>query len=148
AEPTLESTELAWVTRTAMGPDVQDLAHAATWGLLRTARNEHPERRLRLVDVGPEPFDGGLVLCALGTNDEPELVLRGGQAHAPRLGRVRAEVASAAARWNGDGTVLLTGGTGELGRTVAEHLVRAHGVTHLLLTSRRGMEAPGASELV
>ncbi|MDN3279530.1 SDR family NAD(P)-dependent oxidoreductase, partial [Frankia sp. RB7] len=46
------------------------------------------------------------------------------------------------------GTVLITGGAGELGREVARHLVTEHGVRHLLLTSRRGMAAPGASELV
>ena len=47
------------------------------------------------------------------------------------------------------GTVLITGGgAGELGREVARHLVAKHGVRHLLLTSRRGMATPGASELV
>ena len=46
------------------------------------------------------------------------------------------------------GTVLITGGAGELGREVARHLVERHGVRHLLLTSRRGLETPGAAELV
>ncbi|MEU0581842.1 SDR family NAD(P)-dependent oxidoreductase, partial [Streptomyces griseoincarnatus] len=45
------------------------------------------------------------------------------------------------------GTVLVTGGTGELGREVARHLVTRHGVRHLVLTSRRGSAAPGAAEL-
>src|SRR4029077_15388541 len=45
-------------------------------------------------------------------------------------------------------TVLITGGMGELGRELARHLVVGHGVRHLLLTSRRGLEMPGASELV
>ncbi len=43
-----------------------------------------------------------------------------------------------------DGTVLITGGTGGLGRELARHLVAGHGVRHLLLASRRGLEAPGA----
>ncbi|KJC42519.1 hypothetical protein UB31_24310, partial [Bradyrhizobium sp. LTSP849] len=51
-------------------------------------------------------------------------------------------------RLEAGGTVLITGGAGELGREVARHLVTEHGVRHLLLTSRRGMAAPGASELV
>ncbi|WP_246791519.1 type I polyketide synthase [Bradyrhizobium commune] len=51
-------------------------------------------------------------------------------------------------RLEADGTVLITGGAGELGREVARHLVADHGVRHLLLTSRRGMAAPGASELI
>ncbi|WP_433733313.1 type I polyketide synthase [Nocardia sp. CA-129566] len=47
-----------------------------------------------------------------------------------------------------DGTVLITGGTGTLGGLLARHLVAEHGVRSLVLTSRRGMEAPGAAELV
>ncbi|MGW6118091.1 type I polyketide synthase [Nocardia sp. NPDC055165] len=46
-----------------------------------------------------------------------------------------------------DGTVLVTGGTGGLGALAARHLVATHGVRHLLLTSRRGPDADGASEL-
>ncbi|WP_063048054.1 type I polyketide synthase [Nocardia vulneris] len=46
------------------------------------------------------------------------------------------------------GTVLITGGTGGLGATVARHLVARHGVRHLVLASRRGMTADGATELV
>ncbi|MEV6874190.1 SDR family NAD(P)-dependent oxidoreductase [Amycolatopsis sp. NPDC051128] len=45
-----------------------------------------------------------------------------------------------------DGTVLITGGTGALGAALARHLVR-DGVKHLVLTSRRGMAAPGAAAL-
>src|SRR5260370_41239778 len=51
-------------------------------------------------------------------------------------------------RLDADGTVLITGGAGELGREVARHLVAGHGVRHLLLTSRRGLQTPGACELV
>jgi pimaricinolide synthase PimS3 len=46
-----------------------------------------------------------------------------------------------------EGTVLVTGGTGVLGQLIARHLVRSHGVRHLLITSRRGVAAPGAAEL-
>ncbi|AQS67524.1 type I polyketide synthase [Streptomyces pactum] len=45
------------------------------------------------------------------------------------------------------GTVLITGGTGTLGTLLARHLVTRHGITSLLLTSRRGPDAPGAAEL-
>ncbi|MEU6085171.1 SDR family NAD(P)-dependent oxidoreductase [Streptomyces sp. NPDC047108] len=47
-----------------------------------------------------------------------------------------------------EGTVLVTGGTGGLGALVARHLVTEHGIRHLLLASRRGLDAPGARELV
>jgi len=46
------------------------------------------------------------------------------------------------------GTVLITGGTGTLGRRLAHHLVTRHGVRHLLLVGRSGAAAPGAAELV
>ncbi|MEU5274571.1 SDR family NAD(P)-dependent oxidoreductase [Streptomyces hygroscopicus] len=48
---------------------------------------------------------------------------------------------------DGRGTVLITGGTGVLGAVVARHLVEARGVRRLVLTSRQGMQAPGAEEL-
>ncbi|MER5873110.1 SDR family NAD(P)-dependent oxidoreductase, partial [Streptomyces sp. NPDC002044] len=45
------------------------------------------------------------------------------------------------------GTVLITGGTGTLGSALARHLVTERGVRDLLLTGRRGPQAPGAREL-
>ena len=45
------------------------------------------------------------------------------------------------------GTVLITGGTGSLGRQVARRLVNEHGVRELVLASRRGPAADGADEL-
>ncbi len=46
-----------------------------------------------------------------------------------------------------DGTVLITGGTGAIGRALARHLVTEHGARRLLLAGRRGPDAPGAAEL-
>ncbi|MEU1702989.1 SDR family NAD(P)-dependent oxidoreductase [Streptomyces pseudogriseolus] len=46
-----------------------------------------------------------------------------------------------------EGTVLLTGGLGGIGRTTARHLVAEHGVKHLLIAGRRGPDTPGAAEL-
>ena len=45
------------------------------------------------------------------------------------------------------GTVLITGGTGVLGGAVARHLVGEHGVRSVVLASRRGPQAAGATEL-
>nr|BAO66529.1 type I polyketide synthase [Streptomyces sp. MJ635-86F5] len=46
------------------------------------------------------------------------------------------------------GTVLVTGGTGSLGRLAARHLASEHGVRRLLLTSRTGPAAPGTPEFL
>ncbi|WP_225732734.1 type I polyketide synthase, partial [Nocardia sp. JCM 34519] len=48
---------------------------------------------------------------------------------------------------NPDGTVLITGGTGGLGRELAEHLVTERGMRRLLLIGARGPAADGAAEL-
>ncbi|MFG3158179.1 SDR family NAD(P)-dependent oxidoreductase, partial [Streptomyces sp. NPDC048219] len=45
------------------------------------------------------------------------------------------------------GTVLITGAGGTLGRLVARHLVKQHGIRSLLLVSRRGAAADGMPEL-
>ncbi|WP_416069215.1 SDR family NAD(P)-dependent oxidoreductase [Streptomyces buecherae] len=46
-----------------------------------------------------------------------------------------------------EGTALVTGGTGGLGREVARHLVAERGVRNLVLVSRRGPDAEGAADL-
>ncbi|MFE9253507.1 SDR family NAD(P)-dependent oxidoreductase, partial [Streptomyces sp. NPDC007088] len=46
-----------------------------------------------------------------------------------------------------DGTVLITGAGGVLGRLVARHLVEEHGMRRLLLVSRRGPDAEGMPRL-
>jgi len=45
-------------------------------------------------------------------------------------------------RLDPQGTVLVTGGTGTLGKLVARHLVAEHGVRNLVLVSRNGGEVP------
>ncbi|MEV6624691.1 SDR family NAD(P)-dependent oxidoreductase [Amycolatopsis sp. NPDC051106] len=127
---------LAVVTRGAVsvaGEDV-DPALATVWGLVRAAEAENPGRFV-LVD--------GDVETALASG-EPEVAVRDGKAYVPRF---VAATPSGDLGWNLDRTVLITGGTGGLGAVVAKHLVTNHGVRHLLLTSRRGADAPGAADL-
>ncbi|NKI44246.1 type I polyketide synthase [Streptomyces physcomitrii] len=147
---------LVFVTRRAMDVPGQapeagtDPVAAAVWGLLRSAQSEHPGL-FRLLDTdGTEP--PALLAAAVRGLDEPGLALRGGAAHAPRLTRAALPAADAEAPWPGgefgpEGTVLLTGGLGVLGRAVARHLVTAHGVRHLLLVSRSGGGAGAADEV-
>ncbi|WP_156687849.1 type I polyketide synthase [Mycobacterium sp. Marseille-P9652] len=63
---------------------------------------------------------------------------------ARHIGKVVMTLPSALA----SGTVLITGGTGMAGATLARHLVAHHGVRDLVLLSRRGPHAAGADELV
>ncbi|WP_189062350.1 beta-ketoacyl reductase, partial [Micromonospora parathelypteridis] len=115
---------------------------AAVQGLVRSAQTENPGRFV-LLDLGATPVTSELLGVALGSG-EPELVLRDGRWLAPRLVRVVASPVSVSA----DGTVLITGGTGALGALLARHLVVEHGLRSLVLTSRRGLDAPGAVGLV
>ncbi|UED88771.1 SDR family NAD(P)-dependent oxidoreductase [Streptomyces profundus] len=134
---------LAVVTSGAVAThETPDLAGAAVWGLVRSAQSEDPGRFL-LIDVA-DPDDRTAVHAALASG-EPRVVVRDGVAHAPRLARLTAALEEPSVAF-GD-TVLITGGTGVLGGLVARHLVTEHGVRRLLLTSRRGAEAPGAAEL-
>ncbi|MEU0082461.1 type I polyketide synthase [Micromonospora tulbaghiae] len=150
ADARLERAELVWVTRGAVDAGegrIGDLDRAGVWGVVRAVRGEFPDRSIRLVDVDDVgELSGGEVERALAVAGEPELVVRGGEIRAARL--VRVDAAAAGVEFAEGGRVLVTGGTGELGRALAGHLVREHGVRHLVLTSRRGLDAPGARELV
>ncbi|MEU0838783.1 SDR family NAD(P)-dependent oxidoreductase [Streptomyces sp. NPDC005962] len=137
------SSRLVVVTRGAT--DGTDLGHAAVWGLVRAAAGEHPGRFV-LVDLDADADDDAELPETALRLDEPEIAVRGGQILVPRLARVPA--LDGAPAWGPDGTVLITGGTSGLGALTARHLAGEHGVRSLLLTSRRGMDAPGASELV
>ncbi len=48
---------------------------------------------------------------------------------------------------NPDGTALITGGTGVLGTLTAHHLITTHDLKNVVLISRNGPDAPGATEL-
>ncbi|MPZ80822.1 MAG: SDR family NAD(P)-dependent oxidoreductase [Actinophytocola sp.] len=145
AEPRFANTRLAVVTNgaVAVGPDeLPNLAQAAVLGLVRSAQAEHPDR-ITLVDTDGHPLSRGILPAAL-TTGEPQIALRAGAVHVPRLARLASDVDGVAAL---DGTVLVTGATGTLGKLFARHLVTRHGATHLLLVSRRGPAAAGATEL-
>ncbi|GAA1938452.1 hypothetical protein GCM10009837_75910 [Streptomyces durmitorensis] len=152
AEPLLRDTELVWVTCGAVdaGDGVRDLAHAPVWGLVRAARNEHSDRVVRLIDIDTGIDDAAVLEHALAVVGEPEMAVRGGKPSVARLTRVPAtpERGAVGRVLDPQGTVLVTGAPGELGSALARHLVTAHGVRHLTLTSRRGPDAPGADDLV
>nr|BAC57029.1 protomycinolide IV synthase 2 [Micromonospora griseorubida] len=126
------------------GHGLTDPAAAVAWGLVRAAQTEHPGRFV-LVDLDDDDRSRR-ALSRILADDIGQVAIRSGVAHVPRL--VPVTVAAADEPWDPDGTVLITGGTGALGRAVARHVVQRHGVRHLLLAGRQGREAPGVAELV
>jgi acyl transferase domain-containing protein/NAD(P)-dependent dehydrogenase (short-subunit alcohol dehydrogenase family)/acyl carrier protein len=146
----LADTRLAILTRHAIevrpGEGVADLHHAPTWGMARALMAEHPERRITLVDI--DHAEPSLVeLSRVLTSDEPQLALREGECLLPQLARVPSTTDRLQPGWHRNHTVLITGGTGELGSRLAQHLVDMHGVQRLVLLSRRGLAAPNAEQL-
>ncbi|MFI2215081.1 SDR family NAD(P)-dependent oxidoreductase, partial [Streptomyces sp. NPDC020141] len=124
AEEALAGARLTVVTRGAVearpGEGVPDLAHAAVWGLLRSAQSENPGR-LALLDLGYDKSVIGLsaydtdtdtdtdagagggqdddarrrsalapLLAAAVASEEPQLAVRDGELRAARLARVPA----------------------------------------------------------
>ncbi|MEY9835568.1 type I polyketide synthase [Streptacidiphilus sp. EB103A] len=164
ADDRLASTRLALVTcgAVAAGPDedVPDLPHAPLWGLVRSAQSEHPGRIVLVDRESPAQLPPAALVCG-----ETQVAVRGGVLLTPRLARRPVDappvdapdvdippldgepVASAFGSDVAAGTVLITGGTGGLGSLLARHLVVTRGVRRLLLVSRRGPQAPGATRL-
>ncbi|MET8748103.1 SDR family NAD(P)-dependent oxidoreductase [Streptomyces sp. NPDC004728] len=173
ADDRFDGVPLVVVTRGAVaaepGESVADPGGAAVWGLLRSAQLEHPGRLL-LVDMdadgdgdGDAPRTSADALAAVIASAEPQSAIRTGTVRIPRLAATdlvpapTTDLATAPTddpsptptpTPSPDGTVLITGGTGALGALLARHLVTRHGMRHLVLTSRRGMAADGAPELV
>ncbi|MFD4984974.1 beta-ketoacyl reductase, partial [Streptomyces sp. NPDC058383] len=137
-------SRFVFVTRGAVGG--QDVAAAAVRGLVRSAQSENPGC-FGLIDLDPaEPI--ALPSTVLYT-DEPQLIIRNGDVLAGRVVRQALNEHEEDLAWAaGEGSVLITGGTGGLGAVVARHLVAEHGVRRLLLVSRRGLAAEGAETLV
>ncbi|MFF3986031.1 SDR family NAD(P)-dependent oxidoreductase [Streptomyces sp. NPDC001797] len=137
-----------WVTRGAVAADDRDtvpgLAQSALWGLARSARAEHPDLGLTLLDL-EDTDPAAALLAAVAHRDEPELAGRAGTLLVPRLVRARAADTDRA-RTPVDGTVLITGGLGAVGRHIAR-LLAERGVPRLLLTSRRGADDPRTAEV-
>ncbi|MFQ6395533.1 type I polyketide synthase [Nocardia sp. KC 131] len=146
AETRFNASRLVVLTRQAVAVAESEhvrLDQAPVWGLLRAAQAEHPER-FQLVDLDQDGDLFAVATAAAAAAEEPEAALRGTTVLVPRLTR---HAPGTIVRLTEPGTVLVTGGTGGLGAVIARHLVAEHGVGHLLLTSRRGPEAPGAAEL-
>ncbi|MFC4069608.1 type I polyketide synthase, partial [Actinoplanes subglobosus] len=141
-----------------------DPAGAAVAGLVRAAQSENPGR-IVLIDADPDTDVPAVAAAAVaageldvrlrdGTVSVPRLIRAGGMAQPESVARGEVSVPAAggtvgaeAVGW-GEGPVLITGGTGVLGRALARRLIVADGVRDVVLVSRRGPDSDGAAELV
>ncbi|MBV7708230.1 SDR family NAD(P)-dependent oxidoreductase, partial [Nocardia nova] len=100
-----------------------------------------------LVDL-PQILDqrtAASLLRVLESVDEDEFAIREGAVYVRRLIRVEPAVVEEVS-WAPGGAVLVTGGTGRIGSSVARWLAE-QGAQRLVLLSRSGLNASGASEL-
>jgi reducing polyketide synthase SwnK len=150
--------QVVWATRHAVGTAASDaatgLGAAPLWGLMRTARNEHPELRLRMIDLGEGKADVESFASALMLEAEPECAVRDAEVLVPRMRQVEWADGSSVPKLpvkqllRPGGAVLITGGLGFIGQHVARWLVTTHKARDLVLTSRRGAGSPGAKEFI
>ncbi|MGW0884894.1 SDR family NAD(P)-dependent oxidoreductase [Streptomyces sp. NPDC002671] len=133
----------------AAGDDLDSPTQAQVWGMGRVAGLETPQRWGGLIDLPAAPDEDALRrLCGVlggGLGAEDQVALRDSGVHVRRL--VRDPVAGRPAKrsWQPGGSVLITGGTGRIGRRLAGWLA-ACGAEHVILASRRGGDTPGAAE--
>ncbi|MGW4350521.1 type I polyketide synthase [Nocardia sp. NPDC004582] len=155
AQQRLTDTRLVVVTSGGAGlpGETLDPEAAAVWGLLRSAQSEHPGRFVLIDEHPAAPASTPDRIAAALATGAPQVAVRDTRVLVPRLRRA-AETYSAAtepvdrtAAFDG-ATVLITGGTGGLGSLFARHLVAEYGVHDLVLTSRGGPDAAGATDLV
>ncbi|GGR38030.1 acyl transferase domain-containing protein [Streptomyces netropsis] len=149
ADDRLASSRLVVLTRDAVAPtpgSVPDPALAAVWGLVTSAQSENPDR-ITLVDL--DAHDASLpALPSAVDSGEARIAVRDGSLLTPHLARVATPAAHGGPLWRADGTVLVTGGLGVLGRLLVRHVVVSHGVRHVVAVSRSGASGEGVAAFV
>ncbi len=140
------------VTSGGVGVDrFEDLPHpaqGALWGLGTVLSLDYPDWWGGLVDLPMDWTDVHVerLVDAFADGGEDQVAVRTAGVLARRMVRWPAP-GTPDRRWRPTGTVLVTGGTGGIGGHVAEWLL-ADGADRVVLASRRGMDAPGAADVV
>jgi len=118
-----------------------DPAQALYWGFGRVLGAEQPEFRCRMIDM-PAHWDGNdqslsrLLDLLLTETDDNQFAIRDDQYLVPRLQkRLRARAVDQPFAVDADGSVLITGGLGALGRRAAQWLADK-GARQIVLVSR------------
>ncbi|UGT60383.1 SDR family NAD(P)-dependent oxidoreductase [Nocardia asteroides] len=119
------------------------------WGLGQVAGLESPGLWGGLIDL-PDEWDQSIVqglLTALSRSDgEDQLAVRSSGIYGRRMVRASLPGTVAVDGWKPRGTILITGGTGGIGRNLALW-VAENGGEHIVLASRSGYRASGAHDL-
>ncbi|MGW3892888.1 type I polyketide synthase [Micromonospora chokoriensis] len=122
---------------------------AQVWATGRVLGLEQPDRWGALIDL-PARLDSAALTrfqaAVAGIDDEDQIAVREDAVHARRLRPAPLDNPAPPNGWTPTGTTLITGGTGAIGAHVARWLAE-RGAEHLVLTSRRGPDAPGAGDL-
>jgi thioester reductase-like protein len=115
-------------------------AHAAVWGLARTAALEHPELHCAVLDLcpGTDPV-ASLISELVSDSLDDQVAWRNGVRYVARL--ARRAVPARTQPMRADASYLITGGLGDLGLLVAHRLVES-GARHIALLGR---SAPSAA---
>lgn len=148
----LAGSRLVVLTRDAVaaGPGSRpDPALAAVWGLVASAQSEYPGR-IRLVDIDGLASSRSALADAVA-GEAARVAVRDGALLVPRMTRmtrVATSAPSGGAGWRPDGTVLVTGGLGTLGRLVVRHVVESYGIRHVVVVARTGDSGADAAEFV
>ncbi|WP_420802695.1 type I polyketide synthase [Streptomyces cavernae] len=144
--PVWFTTRGAVATGTDSRPDAP--VQSLVWGFGRVVALEQADKwggladlPTTLDDLAADRFTGVLVR----RDHEDQIAIRGTGVLGRRLLHAATGALPGSGRWTPQGTVLVTGGTGALGRHVARWLARS-GARDLLLVSRSGPDAPGARE--
>ncbi len=116
------------------------------WGLGRVIGAEQPEYRCRLIDLcssqleNPESLAAVIDILLTETRDN-QLAIRDGQLHVPRMKQAKVKQRHQTDfSVSSDGSYLITGGLGDLGRQAAKWLAN-HGARQIILVSRGAPDA-------
>ena len=154
------SRPLLWITHNAVGTGYElankdmNVGAATLWGLMRSARSEHPHLQLRLVDLDLVSLEPTRLLQAMKLQTDWQYAIRENRLLAPRMHPISPRSIHTMAASTGSpllrssGAVLITGGLGHIGAHIARWLASEHQVRDLVLTSRQGKESPGAAALM
>ncbi|MFB9416029.1 KR domain-containing protein, partial [Dactylosporangium matsuzakiense] len=112
------------------------------WGFGRVAALEYPDRWGGLVDLPADPSAADReILARVVGGAEDQVRIRDGVAYGRRLVRGAAD----GSRWRPRGTVLVTGGSGALGRHVSRWLLE-HGAQDVVVAGRKSVPACDVSD--